>query len=100
MEFLSILKEPVTSHIVRLILPIDLLHQTLRQTDRQTDRQTVFILHVPTVQRSVTFPYFQSGRSLSSSPGDLDSHLDSDDKFPALELPKTAAEMKLRISSK
>ena len=96
MEFLSILKEPVTSHIVRLILPIDLLHQTLRQTDRQT----VFILHVPTVQRSVTFPYFQSGRSLSSSPGDLDSHLDSDDKFPALELPKTAAEMKLRISSK
>ena len=92
MEFLSILKEPVTSHIVRLILPIDLLHPTLRQT--------VFILHVPTVQRSVTFPYFQSGRSLSSSPGDLDSHLDSEDKFPALELPKTAAEMKLRISSK
>ena len=35
-EFLSILKEPVTSHIVRLILPIDLLHQTLRQTDRQS----------------------------------------------------------------
>ena len=49
-EFLSILKEPVTSHIVRLILPIDLLHPTLRQT--------VFTLHVPTVQSSVTFPIF------------------------------------------
>ena len=93
MEFLSILKEPVTSHIVRLILPIDLLHPTLRHTDS---------LHSPcshsTEERHVS--YFQSGRSLSSSPGDLDSHLDSDDKFPALELPKTAAEMKLRISSK